>query len=154
MIFLREAKDSDLELIRAWRSSPLVYQGFVTQKEPLTYMEHHNWWNSRKQLNWREFIIVLQEDELLRDMGVVTIGQLEHWSPEIGYFIGNPADWNKGYGKQAVWCALDWLRRHGYKYTHTTVKTDNQRSIKLLESLGFEYLGKAREGEVWYQKSL
>ncbi len=137
----------------AWRSNPLVYAGFYQQREPLKWEEHKNWWDSRNR-DWREFIIVLVEDIEMRDVGVVTIGQLDHWSPEVGYFLGNPIDWGKGYGKEAVSQALGWLRRQGKEYCHTTVLKSNKRSLNLLLGLGFEILGKAREGEVWLQKKL
>ena len=152
MIFLRLMNEGDLPLIMAWRSNPLIYQGFFSQKEPLRWEEHKNWWASRK--NWREFIIVLVEDTEMRDVGVVTIGQLDHWSPEVGYFVGNPSDWGKGYGKEGVKLALEWLKKHGKEYAHTTILDNNTRSIRLIESLGFKKLGKAREGESWYQKRL
>lgn len=153
MILLRKSTDSDLPLIMAWRSNPLIFSGFFSQKSPLSWGEHHNWWASRNA-DWHEFIIELFECDILRPIGVVSIGQLDHWSPEIGYFIGNPTDWGKGYGKQAVEFACKWLKKSGKEYAHTTILDNNERSIRLVKSLGFEYLGKAREGESWYQKKL
>jgi len=148
-MYLRLATKDDMELVRAWRSNPLIYQGFFTQKEPLTWEEHIVWWKSRNK-DWREFIIVLDD----RDIGVVSIGQLDHWTPEIGYFIGNPTDWGKGYGKKAVQLALEWLREYGKKYCHTTVVKSNKRSMSLLKSLGFKVVAEARKGEVWMTKKL
>ncbi len=145
MIELRDATDSDLELILAWRNNPLIWQGFYTQRKPLTWEEHFSWWRSRR--NWHEFIIVYDH----RDVGVLTLGQLDHWSPEIGYAVGEVLLWGKGVGKEAVRLACEWLIKKNYKYTHTTVIKTNERSIRLLKSLGFKYLGEAREGESWYQ---
>lgn len=85
---------------------------------------------------------------------MVTIGQMEHWSPEIGYYIGEVSLWGKGIGKEAVKLALDYLHQNGKEYCHTTILDNNERSIRLVKSLGFEYLGPAREGESWYQKKL
>ena len=87
-----------------------------------------------------------------RRIGGVTLGQLDHWSPEIGYFIGEVTLWGKGLGKQAVEMAIAWLKEKGYKYCHTTVLNDNMRSRNLLESLGFTCMAEARPGEVWMQK--
>lgn len=153
MIFLRNAHESDLPLIMAWRSNPLCYQGFYTQKQPLSWEEHINWWKSRNK-DWREFLIVLVEGTHVRDIGIVTIGQLDHWSPEVGYVIGEVSLWGKGFGKEAVRLACDWLRMMGKEYCHTTIKDKNLRSIRLIKNLGFKRLGKAREGESWYQKKL
>jgi len=148
---LTKATEDDLTLMMAWRSNPLLYEGFVQQAKPLTWEEHTKWFQSRNK-DWRTFIIEYEG----RKIGVVTIGQLDHWSPEIGYYIGDTTLWGRGLGKEAVKLALDWLRGEGYKYCHTTVKKDNKRSYGLLKSLGFEYLGEARKeyGEVWVTKSL
>jgi len=137
----------------AWRSNPLIFQGFYSQKEPLTWEEHIEWWHSRNQ-DWRMFIICLKEETDIREIGLVSIGQLDHWSPEIGYFIGEISLWGKGYGGEAVKLACEWLKTKGKQYTHTTILDNNERSIRLIKSLGFEYLGKARKEESWYQKKL
>lgn len=141
---LREANNTDLKQMMAWRNQPEVYQGFYQQKEPLTRGEHLAWWKSRNQ-DWRTFIINYKG----QDVGVITIGQLDHWSPEIGYYIGEVSLWGKGIGKKAVQKVLEILKTYGKQYTHTTVLENNERSLRLLKSLGFEILGKAREGEVW-----
>lgn len=149
MLYLREATNPDLELIMAWRSNPLVYEGFYQQVEPLKWEEHITWWESRNK-DWREFIIVFND----RDVGVVTIGQLDHWNPEIGYFIGEVSLWGQGVGKEAVQSAMDWLKDKGYEYCHTTVLKSNSRSLNLLKGFGFQVLGDAREKELWLTKRL
>ncbi len=141
---LREATQNDLPLMMAWRNQVQVYSGFYTQHEPLRWEEHLNWFNSRNK-DWRTFIIMYED----RPVGVVTIGQLDHWCPEIGFYVGEVALWGKGIGKEAVRLGLDWIRQYGREYCHTTVKKDNKRAIRLLESLGFQQCGVAREGEVW-----
>lgn len=146
---LRKARKHDLPLVMAWRSNPLIYQGFYTQHEPLRWEEHLNWWQSRNR-DWRTFIIEYEN----RPIGVVTIGQLDHWSPEIGYFIGETSLWGKGIGRQAVQLGLDYIKDYGREYVHTTVLNKNVRSKVLLSNLGFTVLGDAREGEKWYQKKL
>ena len=149
MLNLRQANEDDLPLIMAWRSNPLIYEGFYQQNEPLTWPEHIDWWNSRNK-DWRTFIIELDN----RKVGVVNIGQLDHWSPEIGYFIGEVSLWGQGIGKKAVGLALQWLKEYGKQYAHTTILDNNKRSINLIKALGFRRLGKARDGESWYQIKL
>jgi RimJ/RimL family protein N-acetyltransferase len=149
MTRLIKAEETDLELMMAWRSNPLIYQGFYTQTKPLIWEEHLNWFRSRNQ-DWRTFIIIYND----RKVGVVTIGQLDHWSPEIGYYIGEVSLWGNGIGKEAIQLALEWIKDYGKNYAHTTVMESNSRSLGLLKSLGFEILGKARKGELWLTKSL
>jgi RimJ/RimL family protein N-acetyltransferase len=153
MLYLREATEQDLELMMAWRSNPLVYEGFYTQTEPLKWEEHLKWWESRNR-DWRTLIIVLVSAYKERRVGVVTIGQLDHWSPEIGYYLGEVSLWGKGFGKEAVKLGLNWLRERGYKWCHTTVLVSNKRSAGLLWKLGFQAIGPAREGELWLTKNL
>ena len=147
MIFLQEATETDLPLMMAWRSNPLIYEGFYTQTKSLTWEEHIKWWESR--YNWKSFIVCLLLNNRIRKIGVVTLGQLDHWNPEIGFYIGEVSLWGQGYGKEAVALGVEWLKEHGYTATHTTVKKDNKGSLKLLQSLGFEITNEAREGEVW-----
>ncbi len=150
-LILRPAHEGDWPLILAWRSSPLVYQGFYRQTEPLTWEEHVAWFRNRPS-SWRTFIVLY--GETVRPVGTVTIGQLEHWSPEIGYHMGEVSLWGKGIGKEAVQLAMDYVRGYGREYCHTTILDSNKRSIRLIKALGFEYLGVARKGESWWQKKL
>ena len=149
MLSLKEARQEDYELMMAWRSDPDIYQGFYQQTKPLEWNEHTNWIHSRNQ-DWRTFIIWLDG----RRIGVVTIGQLDHWSPEIGYYIGEKSLWGQGYGCKAVELGTEAIKRHGRTFCHTTVKTDNKVSLKLLKKLDFECMGEARPGEIWLTKKL
>lgn len=153
MLFLRRAVEEDLHLIFKWRNQKQVYEGFYTQTQPLSWQEHVEWWHSRNK-DWREFIICLKEKTDIREIGVVTVGQLDHWSPEIGYFIGEISLWGKGYGTKAIRQVLSWLKNIGKEYVHTTALDKNERSLKLLKKLGFYCLGPARQGESWYQRRL
>ena len=100
--------------------------------------------------DWRNFIIMFND----RPVGAVTIGQLDHWSPEIGYYIGEVSLWGRGIGNRAVQLGLDFIREYGREHCHTTVLEQNERSIKLLRRLGFEIKMLARGGEVWLTKEL
>ncbi len=148
MLELRDATPNDYELIMAWRSDPEIYRGFYTQEKPLTWEEHITWLGSRR--NWWELIIWYNH----RRIGVVSAGQLDHWNPEIGYFIGEKSLWGKGLGKEAVSLILGRLRGIGKEYCHTTVLKDNERSIRLLKSLGFKESMEARKDEIWLTKKL
>lgn len=152
-ILLREATETDLALIMSWRSNPDIYQGFYSQKAPLVWEEHLRWWESRNK-NWHQFVIVLNEDTHFRDVGLVVIAQTDNWNPEIGIFVGEVSLWGKGIGKAAIGLALQWLRKRGYSHTHTTIKDDNKRSIKLFTILGFQRVCEARKGESRYEKVL
>jgi len=150
-IYLREVTEQDYELMLAWRNDKEISLGFYSQAEgkTISWEEHLNWIESRNK-DWRTFIIIYEN----RRIGVLTIGQLDHWCPEIGYYIGEKSLWGKGIVKAAIRLGLEHIKKNGKEYAHTTVKDDNIRSNRVLKSLGFEQTGEAREGETWYQKKL
>ena len=154
-VLLREATDSDMELVLAWRSNPLVWQGHYQQHfdpHPLTWEEHYKWWHSK--YNWKIFIIQVNDNISTRNVGSIDVGQLDHWCPEVGISIGEVTLWGKGVGKQSLSLALDWLKEKGYEKVHTTILKDNERSIRLFESVGFKRIGEAREEEWEYSLQL
>jgi RimJ/RimL family protein N-acetyltransferase len=150
MLSLRLATKDDLPLMMAWRSNPLIYAGFYQQKNPLKWDEHLKWWESR--LNWRVFLCLLDD----RPIGVLNIGQLDHWSPEIGYYIGEISLWDNDYGTQMVQLGIDWLKNYSksnkhIQSVHTTIKDNNIGSIKIVKRLNFKKGMEARIGEhYWY----
>jgi RimJ/RimL family protein N-acetyltransferase len=149
---IRQLQDTDLELTLAWRNDPEIYQGFYTQSlqhHTITWDEHVKW-NKSRNADWRTFIIIYDNHRV----GVVTLGQLDHWSPEIGYYVGAKDLWGKGIGKAAVQLVLDYIKSCGREYCHTTVIDTNMRSIRLLKSLGFVRTCDARPGESYYMTHL
>ena len=167
MVRLEEATEKDLPLMMAWRSNPLVYQGFFQQNAPLDWDEHVKWFRSRNQ-DWRTFIAWLRIEpfppfsnceDYDRPIGVVTIGQLDHWSPEIGYYIGEVSLWGHGFGKMVVKEGIKWLqgyiKQHPHiEAVHTTVLKNNKRSVSLLKGLGFERMAEARKDEIWMSRGI
>jgi len=143
----------DEVLVMSWHSHPSVFKGFHTIRKPLTFEEHHRWWTLTTKY-WKKLMVVLVENDIERPIGIVRISPLEDFSPQIGFTIGEISLWGKGYGKKAVELALDWLREHGYKHTHTSVLKSNKRALNLLKTLGYGTIGEARKGEVWLQRKL
>jgi len=148
-VLLREATESDLELIMAWRSNPVIYEGFYSQIKSLTWEEHLNWWETQNK-DAKVFIVIFEG----RKVGVVRVNCLSHWAPEIGWYIGEVSLWGKGIGKEAVRLGLDYIKSQGKEYARTTILDSNERGIRLAKSLGFEKLSKAREKESWWQIKL
>ena len=149
MIHLRDAYDTDMELVMAWRSHPDNYKGFFTQKKALTWEEHKAWWYSRSS-EWKMFIICLDG----RSVGMLNVGWLQSWTPEIGVCVGETTLQGKGVGREAILQALEWLRERGYGHVHTTILKNNDKSLRAFQGVGFKILGDAREGEWWLTKTL
>ena len=147
-VSLRPTTEKTLPLTLAWRNQSAVYEGAYTQEASLTWEEHYTWWKTRGPW-WRFWIIQVTDETGTRDVGVVNFGQLEHWNPELAYYVGEVSLWGKGVAEEALKLALEWLRERGYCRTHTTVKEDNSRSTGLLTKMGFRRTIPARKGE-WY----
>ena len=147
-MLLRDATDSDMELVLAWRNNPQVWAGTYTQSKenrPLTWEEHFKWWRSR--YNWQTFIIQVNDDLWTRDVGYLNIGQLDNWNPEISIYVGETLLWGQGIGSKALKLAINSLKEHKYNAVHTTILKNNERAIRLFRSLGFTRYGEARENE-------
>ena len=155
-VLLRKALESDLRLILSWRNNPEVYRGFYTQgylkKGLLTWGEHLSWWHSR--LSWKIWMVQVSDSRNLRDVGVVSMAQLDCWRPQIGIYIGEVTLWGQGIGRKALTLALDWLKMWQYYQVWTTILKDNTRAVAMFESAGFYRVGEGREGEWEYRKKL
>ena len=110
---IRQVTDSDLELLMAWRSNPLIYKFFYIQKEPLKWEEHYSWWISRN--NRIDWMILIEESNIARRVGSVNISQLDTDNPEVGVFIGELFLWGKNIGRYSVLHMLKWAKIWGIK---------------------------------------
>lgn len=154
MLLLREMTKADLPLLLAWRNNPLIWSGTYTQRKPIEWNDHKAWWLSRNQDHY-SFMVILFEDNCAREVGVLHISLLDYWSPEIGIIIGEVSLWNKGVGTEAFRLGCEWVKDKGYEWTSTTAPKVNKPMIKVLEKLGFEYIGEARsKWELKYRKKL
>ena len=146
---------SDLPILMAWRSNPLIYSGFYSQNHPLEWKGHLKYHTTRNS-DWRTFIIEVTEDDFTRPVGVLNIGQLDNWKPELGILIGETTLWGRGIGMVALRYAIDWVksRQNSYQVIGATILDNNKRSIRLFTSMGFVRICKAREGESEYEYRL
>ncbi len=90
-------------------------------------------------------------------VGWVNLGQLDHFSPEIGYAIGDTSLWGKGIATEGVRLAIEWIKEYAQTHkhivaVHTTIKDDNLSSIRVVEKLGFTKGMEARKGEHFWQR--
>ncbi|NUC70869.1 GNAT family N-acetyltransferase [Haloterrigena sp. SYSU A558-1] len=147
-IEFRPATEDDLELMMAWRSHPDLYENFYIQDKELDWETHIEWWEGRT--NRRDWIIVLQENDRWRDVGNVSLSDLDTDCPEVGIYIGEVSSWGKGVATKAVEFALSWLRTQDYSETHARILKHNDASQRVFEKIGFEHAGLARDGEYMY----
>lgn len=143
--------ESDLELLLSWRSHPDAYIFFKSQKGPLRWSEHFNFWHNRK--NRVDFIIFFKESKRWRKVGSINLSRLETELPEIGIIIGEMTLHGNGIGTKALSLGLEWLKDAGYKKALAVINTKNEASKKIFSKNGFE---KKHKIDVWeeYTKNL
>ena len=151
-VSLRPATSEDIPLAMAWRSHPDVYKGMYQQEGPLVWADHWMWWKSRR--NWT-FTIIEVDDfySVKRPVGIITVGQTDHWRPEIGIYVGEVTLQGKGVGREALQRILDVLSTR-YDRVSSTIKKDNIASLKCFKAVGFKEVCDAREGEVYLECDL
>ncbi len=126
---------TDLELLMAWRSHPLIYQYFEQQSQPLTWNEHYTFWKNRR---FREdFIIHAKNDKIWRKVGSINVSKLNTTEPEIGILIGELTLQRQGVGSKAVTLIMAWLKKSGFSQARVSVHRENQASQKLFTKHGF-----------------
>jgi len=143
---LRPVWEADLPRFQCWLNDPEVYHwlaaGVLT---PPTWEDELAWWrrtqSSESEMTWS---IETLDARLL---GSVTL----HWLPPaksatFGIFIGDKAEWDKGYGKAAVRA----LAGHGFSVLGLNrlglnCDATNARAIRCYETVGFRHEGVMRE---------
>lgn len=151
-VYLLEATEEDIELLMAWMSHPSVYQGWYTQRSPLTWSQHRAWWESRR--NRKDWIIVFESEGWVRKVGVINVRHLDENVPEIGLYIGETTLMGKGAGRRAMRAAMDWLRTAGYKRCCVLVLDSNVAAQHMHASVGFERVEPGRPGESRWEATL
>ena len=141
-IFLRPLEATDAELYRRWRADalPMALAGW---RDPapmsLAAVQARIERLAKDQGDYLyNFVICLLADE--RPIGEVMLADVDrrNGSAEVGIFIGEPEEWGKGYGTEALRALVDFgfgelrLERIGLE-----VDPDNQRAIRSYEKCGF-----------------
>jgi [ribosomal protein S5]-alanine N-acetyltransferase len=83
------------------------------------------------------------------NIGVVSIYYYkpEHRKAELGYWLLKKF-WNKGIAKEVLPAIIDyWFKEKNLHRLEAFVETENEASIALMKSLGFEYEGTMRDCE-------
>ena len=155
-VVLRLATEDDYGLMLKWRNDPEIMRACYSQKDghKISWSEHLNWIKSRNQ-DFRIYMIWAGEDEnILQRVGVINLGQLDHWEPEHGILIGEKSFWGKGIAPQATLLMHEKLKSWGYEYVRLTIMDNNHKTVGYLTSMGFKRVGEARPGESLYRLKL
>ncbi len=139
--------DSEIEKIYRWSSDDDVLRWSGGAPTELTLSEFKTRLRSDQSselTHRRAFLIVLRNGEIIGRVGVFAIDTQKR-EGELGIAIGEPMQWGKGYGREAIRLMLEKLFQTTsleriYLYTFP----DNVRAQRCFAACGFRALGTAR----------
>jgi RimJ/RimL family protein N-acetyltransferase len=143
-VYLRPLEAADAELYRRWRADaePMALAGW---RDPapmsLAQVEARIERLAKEQGDdVYNFLICLLGDE--RPIGEVSLGHIDRkgGSAELGIFIGEPDEWGKGYGTDAVNALVEFgFGELRLERIWLEVWTENARARRAYEKAGFVY---------------
>jgi len=151
-VTLKPLKDSELELLFAWRKIPEIWKYLPSYDvEGLTWPQHYAWFHSTRgsRVDW----VVFVDDGYTkkRAVGSTHVDLLDTNSPEVGIFIVDKSVWGKGVGYRALKWTVDEVIRKGHRELFAVIHPDNLRSIRLFQKAKFIRVGEARNGQDLYK---
>ncbi len=107
-------------------------------------------WLSQSTSQYHFAIVSLENDELIGNCGLQEINQMRQCA-EVGIFIGDEKNRNKGYGREA----LSLLSNYGFDYLNLNnimlrVFSFNTLAINCYKKVGFQEIGRRRQS--YYMK--
>jgi RimJ/RimL family protein N-acetyltransferase len=148
-VFLRPFEATDAELYRRWRADarPMALAGWP-DRAPMSLAQVEARIDRLGKEQGGEFItflICLLTDD--RPIGEVLLGHIDRMngSAELGIFIGEPEEWGKGYGTDAVNALVDFgFGELRLERIWLNVWTENDRARRAYEKAGFVHEGTLR----------
>ena len=141
-VFLRPFEAADAETYRRWRADadPMSLTGFH-ERAPLSLAQaqkHIAEVTADQGKDAYSFLICIVADD--RPIGEVMLFEIDrrNGSAEVGIFIGEPDEWGKGYGTDAVRAVVEFgFAELRLERIWLEVWTENPRAQRAYEKAGF-----------------
>ncbi len=146
---LRAPERSDLSLFRDWLNDEETTAGLMIYL-PLSLLDEEAWFEGMLKLPAEEHSLVIetQQEDRWAAIGSCGFHGIDHRCrlAEVGIFIGEKSDWNRGYGTEV----MRMLLRHGFETLNLNriflrVYANNNRAIRCYEQAGFVHEGILRQ---------
>jgi len=138
-VTLRAICLEDAELCFLWVTDPDVTRYLGLVQSPVN-VEHERTWIScvlADREHQRHFVILDASGRPLGACGLRQISSLDGVAL-LGLFIGNRADWGKGYGTSATQALLDYaFSELGLQEVRLSCHRNNRRALRCYEKTGF-----------------
>ena len=148
-IRLRAVEREDVQKFHEWVNDPEVTRGLMLYL-PMSMRDEMDWFEglAKRDPNQRPLAIEVRKGKawkLIGNCGVFDI-EMTYRSAELGIMIGDKAEWNKGYGSEAMTLLL----RHGFETLNLNrialrVYEENVRAVRSYEKAGFILEGRLRQ---------
>lgn len=145
-VYLSILNIEDAEKYVEWFCDFSVTDGIGKSGDVNTIEAEREWIQKAVRENEYNFAIVnLENDELIGNCGIMNINRKDRCG-EVGIFIGNEENRNKGYGAEVLKLLLD----YGFNYLNlNNIKLDlmefNERALACYKKCGFKEYGRRRK---------
>ncbi len=149
-VYIRLVESSDAGTILLWENNPENWKVSETEVQfdlnlVLTLIEQAQKIRTYGQL--RFMICLNSSDEAIGTIDLFD-ANFKHKRAGVGVLIADKSQRNKGFAKEALTLIVKYSKEIlGFKNLYCTIHSDNKSSVKLFESIGFEFVGARKD---WY----
>jgi len=136
MVTLREIQESDLELIRTWRSSDAVNKFMYTNANP-TYEQQKRWFEKVQNDLTCKYWVIDFNNKPLGVANLLNISKVFN-SCEWAFYLGDTSVRGQGIGSKVEYQVIEYVfNAMGLNKLKCEVINSNEKVIKMHEGFGF-----------------
>lgn len=144
-LYLSPINIDDAEIYTKWLNDKEIAENLGSSR--MINLESEREW-IKKNRDYHKFAIVLRDsDKLIGNCGFDNIDPINR-TATLAIFIGDKNEQNKGYGREALKCLLNYgFNTLNLNNVMLTVFSFNERAIKTYKKLGFKTFGVRRSSQ-------
>ncbi|HWT76258.1 MAG TPA: GNAT family protein [Mobilitalea sp.] len=143
-VYLSPMNVDDVETYVKWLNDFNVTNGVGNSCRVIS-LESEKEWLKHNSGQYQFAIVRLEDDELIGNCGIHEVDQLRQCA-DVGLFIGDEDNRNKGYGGEALNLLLDYCFDYlNLNNVMLKVFSFNERAINCYRKVGFREIGRRRE---------
>ena len=144
-VYLSPMRVEDAEIYCRWLNDPAVTEKLGMSGKGNMPLESERKWITENGDRYQYAIVHLSDDVLLGNCGFNKIDALNQ-SAEVGVFLGDESQWNKGYGAEALGLLVTYgFRQLNLHSIYLHVFGFNARAMACYCKLGFTECGRRHE---------